>query len=1384
MAHASCIHLIPNYDLDSGYPVFYSPSMTSQAGVTDLGGLWSDALELYRKETKTDLLSCDFADDILECTSGDEVLNIIYNEMESFKAFRGDSAQWGKVRSVLKRVVDVVLVFNDAIAETAASQGIPGGKAILVGFGILLTATKGVSERYNALEELFSQVVAYLDRLLVRLEARTELRPAARTVVLNVLAHVIRVLALATRLLKKNRLVHWIEVVSGNHDMQDALAGLDKLTTLDTRMTLVENYATAQQILAEVEILRSNDEGQSDALQRIETHVTALVDVHIREWLAAPDSSANHDRAVESRHAGTCTWLLNNPALESWKNAESSLLWIHGKPGSGKTVLCASVIDYLNEDPTNIAASYYFDFRDVTKQDVHGLLVSLVLQLGDASTDCASLLRSFHARNSVKGKPGTSLLMALFKDLVSALAKPVYLVLDAIDECSPDTRRTKILPCLDELLRQSSTFMHILLSSRPEVDIREVFDEWRATRYAEEIDVHNVQSHSRDIESYIMHSLSSDSTFRKWPSHLVDLAQTSLHDKANGMFRWVSLQLDGLRKCLPKHVESALRSLPATLGETYLRILDSIEMTCIDDALRILQCIAFATAPLTAGELAEIFAIEFDKDMGCATLRPEYRVSNPLHEVLRLCSGLISVSSSLPENPHGAQISFAHFSVHEYLTSAGAPSQYHIDALEAHATLAQASISSLHSLNEDAPLNHHAVQNWMVYATFPGVAMRIAPLLDTLLLPSSHGISIIADPPASKAEPRAFYRWSELVGENHWKDVPAGQDRKSTLKLEVSYHPLICAAYFGFVEQAKHLMTLTTFPREVGRSALHAAVIAGHIEIMEGLLASGIVDDVNGVVAYVHNYARFYPRRRDLYGSERRLTLLHVACDARKYCRLTPGPISQAKVLQTLLDHGLDVNTRAEGRSPLHDLIYGWADSLAQGQFNALPQPGLLVETSIVPALNLLLSRGINVDAAALRLALDDRYMIGVREDPKSPRSLDEHPTGHLLELLFQHGADPNLRGSDGRAALHDAAAVGDVSVMRTLLEHCPEHANVLDAKKNTPLHCVIERASYQGDVRAMIELLISHGADVNARNLAGKTPLVAASLAGLYEDAKMLIACGADVNARDKDGRGVLHVPGLFYELAILFLEAGVDRKALDTAGRTALHYACSQVAVSRTNSVVHALLPISEGKDIVNVRDSNGQTALHYVCQNILDGSLDIVKTLLSRGADTNIVDERRCTALYYAASCRTWDPEILYALLKAEADPFDAFEGTPAHKESSQFGSQPLTPLSSARPASESITDSDQSDGPWAPVGEDHDTDYLPLNYTTFGTLEETPDPDRPWMETLRSVLNNYALADRRSEKQADPESTLAIQLRTRALIHLRLSTVALVYGVLLV
>ena len=153
-------------------------------------------------------------------------------------------------------------------------------------------------------------------------------------------------------------------------------------------------------------------------------------------------------------------------------------------------------------------------------------------------------------------------------------------------------------------------------------------------------------------------------------------------------------------------------------------------------------------------------------------------------------------------------------------------------------------------------------------------------------------------------------------------------------------------------------------------------------------------------------------------------------------------------------------------------------------------------------------------------------------------------------------------------------------------------------------------KAIKKGDIER-IKKLISQGADVNAKDNRGMTPLHKAAYYGRRQMAKVLIAKGANVNETDTAGQTPLHIAANFGAKFVpeLLLANGASISARDIAGNTPLHAATDRPEV--TKDLLDLL--IAKGAD-VQARNEAGQTPFYLA---VKDGKRKLIDLLLAKGA-----------------------------------------------------------------------------------------------------------------------------------------------------------------------
>ena len=182
-------------------------------------------------------------------------------------------------------------------------------------------------------------------------------------------------------------------------------------------------------------------------------------------------------------------------------------------------------------------AYYYFDFRDVKKQDRYGLLSSIVSQLSEELDSCYQVLSQLFS-NLASGvrKPTTSALTKCMKDMLSLPGQgPIYIIVDAVDECpnfpGRPSARDDVLDLIEELVDLKVPNLHLCVASRLEMDIRTVLEPLTTLK----ISLHDESGQKEDIIKYIESVVRSDRSMRRWKEEDKRLVVDTLSEKSDGM---------------------------------------------------------------------------------------------------------------------------------------------------------------------------------------------------------------------------------------------------------------------------------------------------------------------------------------------------------------------------------------------------------------------------------------------------------------------------------------------------------------------------------------------------------------------------------------------------------------------------------------------------------------------------------------------------------------------------------------------------------------------------------------------------------------------------------------------------------------------------------
>lgn len=291
-------------------------------------------------------------------------------------------------------------------------------------------------------------------------------------------------------------------------------------------------------------------------------------------WLASLATQTIPVSHPKDSTFSTGDWFLNGAVFKDWMSTPHSLLWLHGIPGSGKTVLCSHVYHVLRESTSatnkSLVLQFFFDFAAHERQNPVAFACSLLLQVLETEERVPSAVSSLYDSHSNRSQAPseTELLETLRVCLPSE--RQAFIILDGLDESAI---RKEILKSLGTISKWQLPWLHLMVASRREPDIEQALDP-----ISSHMCYMGVEDVNDDIGKYVQQCMYKDPRLQRWSPDIQNEIAQAIESKAGGMFRWADCQLQAVKQCKTlKRLRITLGCLPSTLEDTYARILDNID---------------------------------------------------------------------------------------------------------------------------------------------------------------------------------------------------------------------------------------------------------------------------------------------------------------------------------------------------------------------------------------------------------------------------------------------------------------------------------------------------------------------------------------------------------------------------------------------------------------------------------------------------------------------------------------------------------------------------------------------------------------------------------------------------------------------------------------
>ncbi|KAM0345444.1 hypothetical protein ACHAPU_006371 [Fusarium lateritium] len=376
------------------------------------------------------------------------------------------------------------------------------------------------------------------------------------------------------------------------------------------------------------------------------------------------DQMNSRQETIKPAHIDTCKWLLTTREYRDWLYSSNTkehrgILWIKGKPGTGKSCLMKFAVgDALVRVKEQVVISFFFNRRgEELEKSTTGMYRSLLWQLFRCTPhlqEAPDLSNALEENVRFQDWRLESLQTIFEKAVLHLNPLSLFCFVDGLDECDEDQVRDLIsfFDHLGNITNSAGSTFQVYFASRhyPHITVSKGLSlvlEWQG-------------GHDQDIVSYL------GSELKIGHGTLANSIRTDVYKRSSGIFMWVVLVVrilqqeydDGRRHMLRKRLEGIPRDLQDLFRDTLSR-----DRRNGEELLLSVQWLLFTRQPLNPKQL--YLAILTGVDPTASSTYDDDDIDEAEIErfILSSSKGLIEVnrSTSIP------LIQFIHESVREFL---------------------------------------------------------------------------------------------------------------------------------------------------------------------------------------------------------------------------------------------------------------------------------------------------------------------------------------------------------------------------------------------------------------------------------------------------------------------------------------------------------------------------------------------------------------------------------------------------------------------------------------------------------------------------------------------------------------------------------------------